>query len=183
MIKKVYTDSQIVEGCLKNDRKFQEILYKKFFPECYYMCLRYTKDQDIAKLIVHDGLLKVYMKLNLFQGSGSLRSWIKRIVFNALSDHFRKESKYLKLIVFEQKDEVHTSAQLDKLYYEDLVKLVDHLDYRQREVFMLYAIEGYSHKEIADIMHITEGNSKWHLYQARNKLKEMVNRQKLKNHA
>lgn len=183
MNKKVYTDIQIVQGCLENDRKFQEILYKRFFPECYYMCLRYTKDQDKAKLIVHDGLLKVYMKLNLYNGNGSLRSWIKRIVFNSLSDHFRKESKYLKLIVFDQKDEEFSSTQLENLYYEDLLKIVDHLDYIQREVFMLYAIDGYSHKEIGDIMHITEGNSKWHLFQARKKLKDVVNRQKLKNHA
>lgn len=183
MIKKVYTDQEIIQGCLKNDRIFQELLYRKYFPECFYMCLKYTKDRDVAKLIVHDGLLKVYQKLDRYQASGSLRSWIKRIVFNTLSDYFRKESKYLKLIVFDQKEEMKPNNSLDQLYYDDLVRLLDKLDYLQKEVFILFAVEGYSHKEIGSMLDISESNSKWHLFQARKKLKEMVNRQKLKNHA
>ncbi len=149
-----------------------------------YMCLRYTKDPETAKLIVHDGFLKVFLNLDKFSGEGSLRSWIKRIVFNALSDHYRKESKYLKLFTFEEYDSVRENTVIDQLYYDDLLKLIDDLDYMAREVFILFTIEGYSHKEIGQQLNISEGNSKWHLHKAKNILKDKIREiSKIKNHA
>lgn len=146
--------------------------------------MRYTRDTEVAKMIVHDGLLKVYMNLDKFSGEGSLKSWIKRIVFNSLSDHYRKESRYLKLFTFEEHDVARHDTPLDSLYFDDLLRLIEDLDYVAREVFILFTIEGYSHKEIGEQLNISEGNSKWHLHKAKNILKEKIRElSKIKNHA
>ena len=146
--------------------------------------MRYTQDEDRAIMIVNDGFLTVFKKLDKYSGKGSLKAWIRRIVFNALSDHFRKENRYLKFIIFEEKDEVKTETALDNIYYEELLSMVDTLQETTRIVFTKYAIEGYSHKEIAAYLDMSEGNSKWHLHKARTKLKEMINRKtKERNHA
>ncbi len=147
------------------------------------MCYRYTSDQDKAMIIVNDGFLKVFKKLNTYQGKGSFEGWIRRIVFNALSDYFKKENRYLKFLILEEKDKPQLSTNSDNLYYEDLLSMIDQLPYASSEVFKLYAIEGYSHKEIAQKLSISDGTSKWHLSEARKKLKELINRNLSINYA
>ncbi len=179
-----YSDAEIIRGCMDNDRKFQEILYKKYFRDCIYLCLRYTNDMDRAKMIVNDGLLKVFINISKYSGKGSLRAWIKRIVFNAMSDHFRKDSKYLKFILFEEVEKSESNEIIQDLYCDDIMKVVDELDDITREVFVNYAIEGYSHKEIGNLLDISEGNSKWHLHKARKILKKkLLVAAKVQNHA
>ncbi len=135
-------------------------------------------------MIVNDGFLTVFKKIDRYSGTGSLKAWIRRIVFNALSDHFRKENKYLKFIILEEKDKIKTDTALDNIYYDELISLVDSLQDTTKNVFIKYAIEGYSHREIGVLMDMSEGNSKWHLHKARQKLKEMIShKNKEQNHA
>jgi len=143
------------------------------------MCLRYTKDQETAMEIVNNGMLRVFQKIDKYSQTGSLEGWIRKICYHAVSDYFKKHSKYLQFLVFDT-DTYATEAKPDEkspeenLYYADLVELVTRLPENTEKVFTLYAIEGYTHREIADMLDLSEGTSKWHLNSARKKLKEML---------
>jgi len=169
-----YSDEKLIKGCKQNSRVHQEQLYRRYFPDCYYMCLRYTNDEDTARLIVNDGFFKVFKNIKQFAGSGSLKGWIKRIVFNAMSDYYRKESKHLKMMLLEDDVKVTEASSEASLYYDDIISLVDELSENTRKVFKLYAIDGYNHKEIGNLLNISEGNSKWHLHKARKILQEKI---------
>ena len=172
--KKTYSEEELLKGCAKNSRQHQEYLYRLYFADCYYMCLRYTRDESTAQSIVNDGFLKVFQKIDKYSGSGTLQAWIKRIVFNTMSDHYRKESRYMKMMILEEKDKPTAEMSEDALYYEDIIGLVKNLGATTRDVFQLYAIDGYTHKEIGNLLNISEGNSKWHLHKARKILQEKI---------
>jgi len=166
--------NKIIEGCKANDRKSQEALYRAYFPTMMSMCMRYMGETEKAAAIVNDGLLKVFTKIDQYHHKGSFEGWIRRIVFRSLSDTVRKDSNYLKFMVFEEIETSTNHSALDKLYEEDILKLVDKIPKASGEVFILYAIHGYSHKEIAERKNISTGTSKWHLSEARKKLQELI---------
>lgn len=175
---------QVISGCIKNDRRHQEELYKLFFPKMMTMVRRYTTDQDKAISILNDGFLKVFKNIKSYKGSGSFEGWVRRLVFTSISDFFRKENKYLKLMLFEEAEKETNTSALDDLYYDDLLKLVNRLPGNTHKVFNLYAIEGFNHREIGEILEISEGTSKWHLSEARKMLKVLLNmKSKSVNHA
>ncbi len=138
------------------------------------MCYRYTSDRDKAMQIVNDGFLKVFKNIDRFEAKGSLEGWIRRIVYRSISDFFRSEKKYLRLMVFEEKEKVAESSVLNNFYYEDLIQMINHLPSTSAKVFRLYAVEGYKHREIAKLLNISEGTSKWNLSEARKHMKAMI---------
>lgn len=164
----------IIEGCKKNDRKCQESLYKEFFPSMMSMCMRYIHDKDRAAAIVNDGFLKVFTKIGQYENRGSLEGWIRRIVFHSMSDNIKKNANYLKFMVFNDHDRKVRQDVLDNLYEEDIMKMIDLIPPASADIFILYAIEGYTHKEIAEMKGISIGTSKWHLSEARKKLKTII---------
>ncbi len=172
--RKKYSESEIVEGCLKNDRHCQELLYRAYFGKMMAMCMRYTDDRDIAMEIVNNGFLRVFKKLSTFSFKGSLEGWIRKLVYHSLSEYFKKHSRYLQFLVFEEHDKGIYANALDNMYEEDLLKMVDTLPPATKEVFRLYAIEGFTHPEIAKQLSISVGTSKWHLAAAREKLKRLI---------
>ena len=169
-----YSDEALVEGCLKNSRYEQELLYRKYFTGMMRMCMRYTHDQSVAMEIVNLGFLRVFKKLHTFSFNGSLEGWIRRLVFHSLSDYFKKSSKPVHFLDLEDRDAPVRESALNQLYLEDIMKLVDMLPDATREVFYLYAIEGYTHIEIAEKINISVGTSKWHLSNARQRLKQLI---------
>jgi RNA polymerase sigma factor (sigma-70 family) len=171
---KELSEQELVEGCVNNDRFCQELLYKKYFTTMMYMCFRYTSDRDEAMMIVNNGFLRVFKKIHTYSFKGSLEGWIRRLVFHCLSDHFKKNSKYLQFMVFEERDTATQNKALPNLYLEDILSLVDRLPPATKDVFVLYAIEGYTHVEIGKQLDISEGTSKWHLSSARKKLKKLI---------
>jgi RNA polymerase sigma factor, sigma-70 family len=173
-IRKTYTEQEIVEGCIQNDRKFQEMLYKKHFQTMIGMCMRHTSDRETAMEIVNIGFLKVFKKLDTFTFSGSLEGWIRRVVYHCLSDYYRKNSRYLQFLVFEDRDVQVLDEPLSNMYAEDIMKMVDLLPPATQNVFRLFAIEGLSHAEIGEQENISVGTSKWHLNAAREKLKALL---------
>ncbi len=175
---KKYSDQDLVEGCIQNDRYCQELLYRKYFDTMIRMCIRYTEDREIAMEIVNNGFLRVFMKLNTFSFKGSLEGWIRKLVYHSLSEYYKKHSKYLQFIVLEDRDTSINEHALSKIYEEDLLKLVDKLPPATKEVFRLFAIEGFTHNEIAKMSNISEGTSKWHLSAARKKLKQLIQQTK-----
>ena len=172
--RKEYTERDLVDGCIRNDRYCQELLYRKHFDTMIRMCIRYTEDREIAMEIVNNGFLRVFQKLDKFSFKGSLEGWIRKLVYHSLSEYYKKHSKYLQFIVLEDRDSTINDHALSKIYEEDLLKLVDKLPPATKEVFRLFAIEGFTHNEIAKRTSISVGTSKWHLSVARKKLKQLI---------
>lgn len=164
----------IIEGCKRNDRKCQEKLYKEFFSTMMAMCMRYVSDRNKSAEIVNDGFLKVFKKIDQFEFKGSFEGWVRRIVFHSLSDNIRKDANYLKFMVFEEHDKKLNNHVLDHLFEEDLIKLIGKLPPASGDIFSLYAIQGFTHREISELKGISIGTSKWHLSEARKKLQAMV---------
>jgi RNA polymerase sigma factor (sigma-70 family) len=177
--KKTYTENELVTLCAANDRFAQEALYRCFFPEMLRMCQRYTRDDDTAIEIVNNGFLRVFKKIHTFSFKGSLEGWIRRLVYHSMADYYRENAKYLHFLVLEDHDQSVPENSHDPFYEEDILKAVKMLPPTSQEVFRLYAIEGYSHAEIAQYLHMSEGTSKWHLSTARQKLRELLERQAL----
>lgn len=173
----------IIAGCKNNDRKCQEQLYRSYFPTMMSMAMRYMQDKERASSIVNDGFLKIFTKIDTYENRGSFEGWMRRIVFRCLSDAVRKDGNYLKFIVFEDVEKpMPTELALSKLYEEDLLKLVDKLPPASGEVFTLYSVYGYNHKEIAELRGISVGTSKWHLSEARKKLQGFIAKNKNAGH-
>lgn len=168
------TYKALIDGCKANDRSAQERLYRTFFDKMLAMCRRYTQDEDQQISIINDGFLKVFKKIDQYDHQGSFEGWVRRLVFTSLSDYFRKENKYLKFMIFEEHDTNLQPESMNALYYKDVVELIDLLPNKTMQVFRRYAIEGYTHKDIGNELGMSEGTSKWHLSEARKKLKELL---------
>lgn len=165
---------RIIEGCRNNDRKSQEKLYALFFPSMMAMCMRYVKDKNRSAEIINDGFLKVFMNIHQFENKGSFEGWLRRIVFRSMADNLRKEANYLKFMVFEDHDKKERQKVLDKLYEEDILGMMEKIPPASADIFLLYAVHGYSHKEIAESRNISIGTSKWHLSEARKRLQTLI---------
>ncbi len=168
------TEKELVDGCIRNDRACQELLYKKYFSRMMSMVFRYTEDREVAMEIVNNGFLRVFKKLDTFGFKGSLEGWIRKLVYHSVSEYFKKHSKYLQFLVFEEKEEQTEDHTLSQLFVEDILKLVETLPPATKEVFRLYAIEGFSHIEISKEVNISIGTSKWHLSTARKQLQQLL---------
>ncbi|MEM1216440.1 MAG: sigma-70 family RNA polymerase sigma factor [Bacteroidota bacterium] len=174
------TEKELVAGCLKNDRRCQEALYRKFFPTMFRMCRRHTKSEDEAVEILNTGFMRVFTKLHTFGFKGSLEGWIRRLIFHSMADHYRKQNRKVRFLEIEDWDGPTSSTPLEKLYFDDIISLVDKLPKATREVFWLFAVEGYTHVDISKRLGISDGTSKWHLSNARKKLKELVKQEQNK---
>ena len=169
------SEAELISGCVRNDRRSQEALYKRYFHPMMSMCMKYTKDEDKALIILNDGFLKVFQKINTFRSEGSLEGWIRRLVYHTLADFYKKENSYIRFIQFElPAEKQNQSTPGDPLEFQDLISLLDKIPERSSAVFRLFALEGYSHEEIGEMMHISTGTSKWHLSNARERLKSLL---------
>ena len=124
--------------------------------------------------IVNNGFLRVFKKLDTFSFKGSLEGWIRKLVYHSISEYYKKNSKYLQFLVFEDRDRAVAERAMDNIYVEDILKMVDLLPPATQQVFRLYAIEGFTHPEISKKINISVGTSKWHLAAARKKLKHLI---------
>jgi RNA polymerase sigma factor (sigma-70 family) len=172
----ITTESDLIQGCIEGNRRMQEELYSRFSPKMYAVCLRYAGNADDAQDILQDGFIKVYKNLARFRGEGSFEGWIRRIFVNTSIEHLRRKT-YLKPIAEKEENTIPLKEKsvLDNLGEKDILKLVKQLSPGYRTVFNLYVVEGYTHKEIGDILSISEGTSKSQLARARIILQDMVN--------
>ncbi|MEN9549267.1 MAG: hypothetical protein RIR12_1858 [Bacteroidota bacterium] len=169
------TESDLINGCLAGNRRMEEELYNRFSPRMYAVCLRYAGNSEEAQDILQDGFIKVYKKLDSFRGEGSFEGWVRRIFVNTAIEHFRRK-RYLTPVTEKEENTIdgkYTSA-LDDLAAKDIMALVQALSPGYRTVFNMYVVEGYSHKEIADLLGISEGTSKSQLSRAKVILQDMV---------
>jgi RNA polymerase sigma-70 factor (ECF subfamily) len=168
-------DADLLEGCRKEDRKMQYELYQRFAPKMFGVCLRYAGNTEEAEDILQEGFIKVFRKISSFRGEGSFEGWIRRIFVNTAIEHFRRKT-YLQPIT--EKEENTVEAQyltiLDSLAEKDIISLVQQLSPGYRTVFNMYVVEGYTHKQIADMLGISEGTSKSQLSRAKIILQDLV---------
>lgn len=169
------TDEQLLEAILRQDAKAQRLLYERFARKMFGVCLRYTRNREEAEDYLQDGFLKVFQKISSFKNEGSLEGWIRRVMVNTCLDHLRQQK-----MQWNEMDEATEPAEnaevLDKLQASDLLELIRQLPPGFRTVFNLFAIEGYSHKEIGEMLNISEGTSKSQFARARMNLVDKVNR-------
>lgn len=167
-IKKSIMDDEIIKGCLRGKRVAQQSLYEKYSAKMLGVCCRYLKDRDEAEDIMIASLMKVFEKLDQFKGEGSFEGWIRRLVINECLTYLRKnKSMFMAVDVEKAEREPDYQALSDKLEVNDLLSLVETLPIGYKTVFNLYAIEGYSHKEIAANLKISVNTSKSQLSRAR----------------
>ncbi len=176
------TESDLINGCIDGNRRMQEELYRRFSPRMYAVCLRYAGNGEEAQDILQDGFIKVFKKLESFRGDGSFEGWIRRIFVNTAIEHFRRK-KYLTPVTEKEENTIegNYASALDDLGTKDIMALVQQLSPGYRTVFNMYVVEGYSHKEIGDILGISEGTSKSQLSRAKVILQDMVRKHLDKN--
>ena len=153
----------------------QEELYRRFSPRMYAVCLRYAGNPEEAEDILQEGFIKIFKKLGSFRSEGSFEGWIRRIFVNTAIEHFRRK-RYLQPVTEKEESTLEGSylSVLDNLAERDIMELIQKLSPGYRTVFNLYVVEGYTHKEIGDMLDISEGTSKSQLSRAKVILQQMV---------
>jgi RNA polymerase sigma-70 factor (ECF subfamily) len=169
------TESDLIKGCIDGNRRMQETLYQRFAPKMYAVCLRYAGTAPEAEDILQEGFIKVFKKLTSYRGEGSFEGWIRRIFVNTAIEHFRRK-RYLQPVTEREENTVEGKylSILDDMAEKDVLALVQQLSPGYRTVFNMYVVEGYTHKEIADMLGISEGTSKSQLSRAKVILQDMV---------
>jgi RNA polymerase sigma factor (sigma-70 family) len=154
----------------------QEELYRRFAGKMYAVCLRYANNADDAQDLLQEGFIKVFRNLHRFRAEGSFEGWIRRVFVNSSIEHFRKKSLELSRVSEKEENTIENSdiSALDSMAEKDIIRLVQDLSPGYRTVFNLYVIEGYSHKEIGELLGISEGTSKSQLARARSILQRKV---------
>jgi RNA polymerase sigma factor (sigma-70 family) len=180
-IRKTFTVKEsIVTGCLKGDLKAQRQLYEAYSGKFLALCCRYVKDRDLAEDVMIEGFMKIFEKLPQFEHKGSFEGWMRKVMVNQALLTLRKNKHLAMEINYDGQQEVQGSYEAPAdLEAEDLMRLVQELPVGYRTVFNLYAIEGYSHKEIQDLLGISESTSKSQLSRARALLQQKLNKSPL----
>jgi RNA polymerase sigma-70 factor (ECF subfamily) len=154
----------------------QKELYTKHSPILFGIIRRYVDDRNACQEILSDAFLKIFTKLHLYSFNGAFEGWMRRIAINCITDHVRKNLKHNQTISTDATSVdvyVHDNA-VNKMSYKELLQLVHELPDTQRAVFNLFVFEDLPHKDIAEQLGITENNSRWHLNDARRRLKERI---------
>ncbi len=168
-------ETDLIRGCINGDRRMQEALYNRFSPRMYAVCLRYAGNAEEAEDILQEGFIKIFKKLDTFRSEGSFEGWIRRIFVNTAIEHFRRK-RYLQTVSEKEENTIEGKdiSVLDKLAAKDILALIKELSPGYRTVFNMYVVEGYTHKEIADMLGISEGTSKSQLSRAKVILQGLV---------
>src|SRR5690242_19138746 len=153
----------------------QKLLYDQFSSKMYGVCLRYAENTEDASDVMQESFIKVYKSLPKFRGEGSFEGWIRRIFINTSIEHFRRKVKLYNVTEVQENTIEDTELDaLDSLETKDILKILNELSPGYKQVFNMHVIEGYSHKEIADVLGITEGTSKSQLARAKGVLKKII---------
>jgi RNA polymerase sigma factor (sigma-70 family) len=180
---KYLNESILIQACIKGDINAQKSLYQQYAPKMFGVCLRYCKQKENAEDMLQEAMYKVFANLNQYAGNGSFEGWIRKIVVRTILMEFRKNKidfSNLDLDHYTIADNGHFSA-FEVFDKEELITALKLLSDGCRVIFNLYAIEGYSHQEIADELDVSVGTSKSQLSKARNILKKHYNKKELLN--
>lgn len=160
----------IINGCLKGSRRDQELLYRRYAAKLYAACLQYSGNDEEARDILQEGFIKIFENLIHYKYEGSFDGWVRRIIVNTALEKYRSKHNLYRVDDIDQIPEQFAEPDNEDyagLGARDLMEIIRELPPRYRIVFNLFAIEGYSHKEISEMMSISEGTSKSNLSRAR----------------
>ncbi len=175
-----FSDQEIIVGCKENNPVFQKKLYEKYYNLFLKICMRYTQNTQDAENLLHDSYIKIFRSIEEYESKGSFEGWMKRIVVNCCLDFLRsKELKNQKQTIMpEEIGQIQFTSRdqsaLDTLSMKELVKLIQTLPCTSQTVFNMFVFDGYSHKEISEILQISEGTSQWHVNNARKTLQQKI---------
>lgn len=179
-MKKTYTIDELAEGCKAGNRVMQEMLYRQTAPKMMAVCMRYAKDRMEAEDVLQVAYVKIFQKVQEYRGQGSFEGWMRRIMVNTAIESYRKNMRMLQVVAIEEE---HTQTvpsgsgfqeAFSHLGVQELMRLIQKLADGYRMVFNMYVMEGYSHKEIAETLGISEGASKSQLSRARAILQQEI---------
>ena len=167
----------LIKDCIAQSRSAQKKLYDLYAPGAFGVIKRYMYNNDaIAQELLNDCFYKIFTKLEQYSFEGAFEGWIRRIVVNTVTDHLRKNIKDDQAHKEVQPEDVYiNSDSLEKISHKELLKTINTLPDVQRTIFNLFVFENYSHKEIAALLNLSENNCRWHLNDARRRLKEKLN--------
>lgn len=171
-------EKELIANCIKGKRESQKELYTMFAPKMLGVCYRYATTFNSAEDILQEGFIKVFKNLSKFKGQGSFEGWVRRIMVNTALDIIKKYNNYkneMDIDDYSDKIDVPEDA-LDRLYSEDIVEAIRELPPGYKVVLNLYAVEGYSHKEIGEMLDITESTSRSQFSRAKVLLAKKLNR-------
>lgn len=167
-------EALVIQECRKGNTKAQEELYKHFAPKMLGLCMRYSRDKETTHDLLQEGFIKVFMNLSEYNGSGSFEGWIRRIFINCALERIRK-NKFLP--EFREENitlEDSFPSALEEMSAAELLQIIRELPPGYQTIFNLFAIEGFSHKEIGEMLHITEGTSRSQYARARQTLQAII---------
>lgn len=170
-----------IRACREGSARAQRKLFKHFYGPVMRICMRYAGSTDEAADMLNEGFLKVFSNLDKYENTGSFEAWLKRVVCNAALDYRRR---FVKKVDFVNIDELPDMQVADdsvndavaKMSSQELVELIQQLPPVTRTVFNMFVFEGFSHRDIASELNITEGTSAWHVNSARTKLKDAISK-------
>ena len=175
--------SDILNACKRDDRRAIKFLYEHCFKKLMPVCFRYHKNEEDARASLNIGFMKILKGLETVAEDVNFAAWSKRIMVNTLIDEYRKKKNYLSHITAKETEwelDLHADSTINEaesdLGYETLLKLIKQLPEISGKVFNLYIIDGFNHKEIGDLLGISEGTSKWHMSTARKTLREKLDK-------
>ncbi|MGV3461594.1 MAG: RNA polymerase sigma factor [Flavobacterium sp.] len=167
---------QIILNCQKNDIRAQEQLYRLLAPKLFGVCLKYSRSYEDAQDNLQDGFLLIFSKIGLFQFKGSFEGWAKRVMVNNVLQKYRIDTIF-EIVSENVAEEEEIEIDMESVTMDFLTEIIQGLPDRYRMVFNMYAIDGFSHKEISEMLNITTGTSKSNLARARMILKEKIEAQ------
>lgn len=168
-------ERDFIQACVARERWAQRKLYEDYYGVLMGVCLRYANDRNDAQDILHDGFIKIYRNIAKYQPGTSIVAWMRRIMVNTAIDYYRKQTRR-RTEDIDQAFDIKTNMPnaVSQIGAKEIMECIQKLSPAYRAVFNLYVIEGYAHKEIADILGITESTSRSNLVKARIKLKAML---------
>lgn len=165
---------KLINECKKNNTQAQEQLYKLLAPKLFAVCLKYSRNYEEAQDYLQESFLIIFNKIVQFNYQGSFEGWAKRIVVNYVLQQYRSQGGFFEIISEKIPNEEEIEIDNEEISMDFLLKIIQELPDRYRLVFNLYTIDGYSHKEIAQMLEISEGTSKSNLARAKMILKEKI---------
>ena len=170
-------ESQLIKGCRKGDRLAQKELYETYSRKMMGVCLRYVNDRETARDLLQDGFVKVFTSMDSYSGAGSFEGWMRKIFVNCALEYLRKSDVLRESTDLDNTAELiqPDSSVISSMSAAELMTLVHELPTGFRTVFNLFAIEGYSHKEISEMLNITESTSRSQFTRAKQMLQKRIN--------
>jgi RNA polymerase sigma factor (sigma-70 family) len=170
-----WSDQELIEGCKLRSKKHEELFFKKYYGYVMGISLSYSKSKDLAQEITNDSFMKCFDSFKKMDQAPSIKPWLRRITVNTAIDYYRKDKRFQDHLEVDGETPIFNEmCAPDQMAFEDILKILYKLPEDQQMVFNLYEVEGYSHKEIADRLEITESGSRVYLTRAKAKLRQWI---------